>query len=117
MVRLQESRYDPPISLRQWTVSLEGMGDLGQEIIRWSMSSIIDVIDEFFEDEHVRTHMLAQSTYGMLFPDQPGHGMQVLLRPSLQHTYGVGIQWGVDRIQSRPEKSGRRERRHGAHRG
>src|SRR3990172_7596538 len=71
------ARYSPPRKPSEIYASLEKR-ERGFEVMRLMASSPLEVVEEFFEEEHVRAHVLKASIQGGPFPDQLGYGLMVL---------------------------------------
>ena len=88
------SRYSPPRKPTEIYARLE-KSEFGFELMRYMASSPLDVINEFFTEEHVRAHVLKASIQGGIIPDQPGGGGQVFIGGTgARHTFGWGIPEG-----------------------
>ena len=51
--------------------------------------SSLDIIDNAFEDDRVKIHLLKLVTENLQLPDELGTGMGIYLMPGIIHTYGV----------------------------
>jgi phytoene dehydrogenase-like protein len=70
--------YVPPMPLLDHVVHLQKT-DLGREVAEYGEKSPKDIVEEFFENEHVRALMLYYATHWGVQYDQPGMGYLVLL--------------------------------------
>ena len=88
------SRYSPPRKPTEIYARLE-KSEFGFDLMRYMASSPLDVVKEFFAEEHVRAHVLKASIQGGIIPDQPGSGGQVLTGGTgARHTFGWGLPEG-----------------------
>ncbi len=70
--------YVPPMPILDQVVKLQ-QTDLGRELIEYGEKSPKEIIDEFFENDHVKALMLYLATHWGVAYDQPGMGYLVLL--------------------------------------
>jgi phytoene dehydrogenase-like protein len=70
--------YVPPMPILDQVVKLQ-QTDLGRELSEYGEKSPIEIIEEFFENEHVKALMLYLATHWGVAYDQPGMGYLVLL--------------------------------------
>jgi phytoene dehydrogenase-like protein len=70
--------YVPPMPLLDQVVKLQ-QTELGREVSEYGEKSPQEIIDEFFENEHVKALMLYLCTHWGVAYDQPGMGYLVLL--------------------------------------
>lgn len=70
--------YVPPMPLLDQVVKLQ-MTELGREVSEYGEKSPQEIIDEYFENEHVKALMLYLATHWGVAYDQPGMGYLVLL--------------------------------------
>ena len=70
--------YVPPMPLLDQVVKLQ-QTDLGREVSEYGEKSPKEIIDEYFENEHVKALMLYLCTHWGVAYDQPGMGYLVLL--------------------------------------
>lgn len=88
------TRYAPPRRPSELYELIE-KSEAGFEMLRLAASSPLEVVNEYFEDEHVRAHMLKASIQGGLLPDQFGYGLLVFTTGSgMRHSYGWGFPEG-----------------------
>lgn len=88
------SRYAPPRRPSELYTLLERR-EAGFEVMRLMASSPLDVVNEFFEEEHVRLHVLKASLQGGPFPDQLGYGLLVFGTGSgARHSFGWAMPEG-----------------------
>lgn len=80
--------YAPPLPLGPFMAMLDS-SDEGREIMDAMYRSSLDVIDEAFEDDRVKIHLLKLVTENLQLPDELGTGMGIFLMPGIIHTYGV----------------------------
>ena len=70
--------YVPPMPVLDQVVKLQ-QTELGRELSEYGEKSPKEIIDEFFENEHVKAFMLYLATHWGVAYDQPGMGYLVLL--------------------------------------
>ncbi len=70
--------YAPPVPALDQVVKLQNAG-IGNEILEYSEKTPLQIVNEFFHNEHVRALMLYVATQWGIAPDQPGLGYLVLL--------------------------------------
>jgi len=88
------SRYSPPRRPAEIYSRLE-KNPFGVELMRFMVSSPLEVVRELFEEEHVRAHVLKASIQGGIFPDQFGSGALVFTGGTgARHTFGWGLPEG-----------------------
>ncbi|MBI2088000.1 MAG: NAD(P)/FAD-dependent oxidoreductase [Deltaproteobacteria bacterium] len=88
------SRYAPPRRPSELYTLLERR-EAGFEVMRLMASSPLEVVNEFFEEEHVRLHVLKASLQGGPFPDQLGYGLLVFGTGSgARHSFGWAMPEG-----------------------
>ncbi|HZP27080.1 MAG TPA: NAD(P)/FAD-dependent oxidoreductase [Dehalococcoidia bacterium] len=82
-------RYSPPKQPSELYGLIEQKGAAGQEVMRLMASSPLEVVNEFFEDDRVRAHVLKASLQGGPLLDQFGYGLLVLTNGSgMRHSFG-----------------------------
>jgi phytoene dehydrogenase-like protein len=70
--------YVPPLPILDQVVKLQ-QTDLGRELLEYGEKSPKEIIDEHFENEHVKALMLYLATHWGVAYDQPGMGYLVML--------------------------------------
>jgi phytoene dehydrogenase-like protein len=70
--------YVPPLPILDQVIKLQ-QTELGRELIEYGEKSPKEIIDEHFENEHVKALMLYLATHWGVAYDQPGMGYLVLL--------------------------------------
>ncbi|GKX35595.1 MAG: FAD-dependent oxidoreductase [Rhizobiaceae bacterium MnEN-MB40S] len=80
--------YAPPLPLGPFFAMLDS-SDEGREILDAMNRSSLDIIDNLFEDDRVKIHLLKLVTENLQLPDELGTGMGIYLMPGIIHTYGV----------------------------
>jgi beta-carotene ketolase (CrtO type) len=82
------ARYASPRKPSEFYGLLE-RSEAGPEIMRLMASSPLEIVNEFFEEEHVRAHVLKASIQGGVFPEQFGYGSMVLtIGSGSRHSFG-----------------------------
>jgi phytoene dehydrogenase-like protein len=82
---LQQLLFSPPPTNGQLVTMLEG-SPLGQEILRATMISCMDVLDELFESEKVKIHFMKWMGIFLLHAGRPGTGGMLYLATAVAHT-------------------------------
>jgi phytoene dehydrogenase-like protein len=80
--------YSPPLPYGPFMAMLDS-SDEGREILDAMSRSSLDIIDNAFEDDRVKIHLLKLVTENLQLPDELGTGMGIYLMPGIIHTYGV----------------------------
>lgn len=80
--------YAPPLPYGPFMAMLDS-SDEGREILDAMSRSSLDIIDDAFEDDRVKIHLLKLVTENLQLPDELGTGMGIYLMPGIIHTYGV----------------------------
>jgi len=80
--------YAPPLPLGPFMAMLDS-SDEGRGILDAMSRSSLDIIDNLFEDDRVKIHLLKLVTENLQLPDELGTGMGIYLMPGIIHTYGV----------------------------
>jgi phytoene dehydrogenase-like protein len=70
--------YVPPMPILDQVVKLQ-QTELGRELLEYGEKSPMEILDEFFENDQVKTLMLYLCTHWGVAYDQPGMGYLVLL--------------------------------------
>jgi phytoene dehydrogenase-like protein len=94
--------YAPPLPLGPFMAMLDS-SDEGREILDAMSRSSLDIIDDAFEDDRVKIHLLKLVTENLQLPDELGTGMGIFLMPGIIHAYGVsrpvgGSGWLTDAL-------------------
>jgi len=85
--------YNPPAPFGTMISELEKSED-GVELIRAMMMSLQNVMDEWFEDEHVKTLLMHYASELMLPPWENGTGSTLFIMLPIMHAYGMGCPVG-----------------------
>jgi len=80
--------YAPPLPFGPFMAMLDS-SDEGREILDAMNRSSLDIIDNTFEDDRVKIHLLKLVTENLQLPDELGTGMGIYLMPGIIHTFGV----------------------------
>lgn len=79
--------YAPPAPMGPFMAILSSSKE-GQEIFQMMTRSPLDFVNEMFENEQVRIHMLKPSAELLHYPDEMGTAMGLFLFPALMHKFG-----------------------------
>ena len=80
--------YAPPIPLGPFIAMLDS-SDEGRDMLDAMSRSSLDIIDDAFENDRVKIHLLKLVTENLQLPDELGTGMGIYLMPGIIHAYGV----------------------------
>lgn len=80
--------YAPPLPYGPFMAMLDSSEE-GREILDAMSRSSLDIIDNLFEHDRVKIHLLKLVTENLQLPDDLGTGMGIYLMPGIIHTYGV----------------------------
>lgn len=80
--------FSPPIPFGPFMAMMDS-SDEGREVLEAMNRSSLDIIDNLFEDDRVKMHLLKLVTENLQLPDELGTGMGIYLMPGIIHTYGV----------------------------
>lgn len=70
--------YSPPVPALDQVVKLQN-AEIGKEILEYAEMTPLQIVNEFFHNEHVKALMLYVATQWGIAPDEPGLGYLVLL--------------------------------------
>ncbi len=80
--------YAPPFPMGAFIAMLD-QSEEGREMLDAMSRSSLDIIDNAFENDRVKIHLLKLVTENLQLPDELGTGMGIYLMPGIIHTYGV----------------------------
>jgi phytoene dehydrogenase-like protein len=80
--------YAPPLPMGAFVAMLD-QSDEGRDMLDAMSRSSLDIIDNLFENDRVKMHLLKLVTENLQMPDELGTGMGIYLMPGIIHTYGV----------------------------
>lgn len=90
---LVEGMFAPPPSLGTMVTMLE-QSDIGKSLLRGLMVSILDVVDEWFENEKIKIALSRFATEMMLHPGHAGTALLLYIFVPLMHKYGAAVPQG-----------------------
>lgn len=79
--------YAPPAPMGAFMAMLQS-NPQGRDIFEIMNRSPLDFVDELFEDDRVKQHVLRPPLELLQFPDEMGTGMALFMFPALMHKYG-----------------------------
>lgn len=85
--------YAPPLPFGPFMAMLDSSEE-GRDILDAMNRSSLDIIDNTFEDDRVKIHLLKLVTENLQLPDELGTGMGIYLMPGIIHTFGVSMPIG-----------------------
>ena len=80
--------YAPPTPLGALVAMLD-QSDEGRELLDAMQRSSLDIVNQHFESDRLKIHLLRLVSENLQMPDELGTGMGVFLMPGIIHTYGV----------------------------
>ncbi|MFT6528164.1 MAG: phytoene dehydrogenase-like protein [Celeribacter sp.] len=80
--------YSPPIPFGASMAMLDS-SDEGRLLLDAMSRSSLDLVNQYFEDDHIKIHLLKLVSENLQLPDDLGTGMGVFLMPGIIHTWGV----------------------------
>lgn len=90
---LSQGTFAPPVSFGQLLMQLEG-SEVGRNLARIFFMSAQDLVDEWFENEKVKLHLLKYATEQMSFYDATGTALALFFGIPMHHGYGTGTPRG-----------------------
>jgi len=90
---LSQGTFNAPVSFGALLSQLEG-SEAGRNLSRVMFMSATDLVDEWFEDERVKLHLLKYSTEQLAYPDGPGSGLALFFGVPMHHGFGTGTPVG-----------------------
>jgi phytoene dehydrogenase-like protein len=85
--------YAPPFPMGAF-VAMMDQSEEGRFLLDVMQRSALDVVNQYFESERLKIHIVRLVTENLQMPDELGTGMGALLMPGVIHTYGVSIPKG-----------------------
>ncbi len=80
--------YSPPPPLGELVAMLD-RSDEGRLMLDYMNRDCLDLVNQLYESDKVKIHLLRLVSENLQCPDELGTGMGVLLMPGIIHTYGV----------------------------
>jgi len=90
---LTQGTFSPPVSFGSLLTQLEG-SEVGRNLERIFFMSAQDLVDEWFEDERIKVHLLKYSTEQMSYYDATGSALALFFGVPMHHGYGTGTPKG-----------------------
>lgn len=85
--------YAPPFPMGAF-VAMMDQSDEGRFLLDVMSRSALDVVNQYFESDLLRLHILRMVTENLQMPDELGTGMGAFLMPGIIHTYGCSMPRG-----------------------
>ncbi|WIW90930.1 NAD(P)/FAD-dependent oxidoreductase (plasmid) [Sphingobium sp. V4] len=85
--------YAPPFPIGAF-VAMMDQSDEGRFLLDVMQRSALDVVNQYFESDRLKIHIVRLVTENLQMPDELGTGMGALLMPGIIHTYGVSMPKG-----------------------
>ena len=70
-------------------VAMMDQSDEGRFMLDLMSRSAVDLVDQFFESERLKVHLVRLVTENLQVPDDLGTGIGALLMPGIIHKFGV----------------------------
>jgi phytoene dehydrogenase-like protein len=80
--------YTPPPPLGELVAMLD-RSEQGRLILDFMTRDCLDLVNQLFESDKIKIHLLRLVSENLQCPNEMGTGMGVLLMPGIIHTYGV----------------------------
>lgn len=80
--------YAPPPPLADLVAMLD-KSEEGQLMLDYMQRDCLDLVNQLYESDKIKIHLLRLVSENLQCPDELGTGMGVLLMPGIIHTYGV----------------------------
>ena len=90
---LSQGTFSPPVSFAALLAQLDG-SEVGRNLARIMFMSAEDLVDEWFEDERVKLHLLKYSTEQMSYFDSVGSALALFFGVPMHHAHGTGTPRG-----------------------
>jgi len=81
--------YAPPVPMASF-FSMMSQTEEGRATLMSMQRSTFDIVNEMFESEKVKIHLLKCTAENLQGPDEFGTGMGLYLFPALMHAFGIG---------------------------
>lgn len=85
--------YAPPFPMGAF-VAMMDQSDEGRFLLDVMSRSALDVVNQYFESDRLKIHIVRLVTENLQMPDELGTGMGALLMPGIIHSFGVSIPKG-----------------------
>jgi phytoene dehydrogenase-like protein len=85
--------YAPPFPMGAF-VAMMDQSDEGRFLLDVMQRSALDVVNQYFESELLKIHIVRMVTENLQLPEELGTGMGAFLMPGIIHTYGCSMPKG-----------------------
>ena len=85
--------YAPPFPMGAF-VAMMDQSDEGRFLLDVMSRSALDVVEQYFESDLLKLHIVRMVTENLQMPDELGTGMGAFLMPGIIHTYGCSMPRG-----------------------
>ena len=85
--------YSPPFPMGAF-VAMMDQSDEGRFLLDTMSRSALDVVNQYFESDLLKIHIVRLVTENLQMPDELGTGMGAFLMPGIIHTFGVSMPEG-----------------------
>ncbi|MBU6267023.1 MAG: NAD(P)/FAD-dependent oxidoreductase [Sphingomonadales bacterium] len=90
---LMSGLYAPPFPLGAF-VAMMDQSDEGRFLLDLMQRSALDVVDQYFESDLLKVHIVRMVTENLQMPDELGTGMGAFVMPGIIHTFGCSMPKG-----------------------
>jgi len=90
---LTSGLYSPPFPLGAF-VAMMDQSDEGRFLLDLMQRSALDVVNQYFESDMLKLHIVRMVTENLQMPDELGTGMGAFVMPGIIHTYGCSMPVG-----------------------
>jgi len=88
-----ESCFVPPPPFGAF-IAMMDQSDMGRNLLQTMQRSVVDILDERFENEKVKVHFMRIWSEHFIDPECKGDGGSMFMLPAFQHTYGLNCPEG-----------------------
>jgi phytoene dehydrogenase-like protein len=90
---LMSGMYAPPFPLGAF-VAMMDQSDEGRFLLDLMQRSAIDVVNQYFDSDLLKVHIVRMVTENLQMPDELGTGMGAFVMPGIIHTFGCSMPRG-----------------------
>ena len=90
---IAESLFVPPPPIGAFFAMMD-QSPMGRNLIQTMQRSVVDILEERFENEKVKLHFMRLWSEHFIDPEGKGDGGSMFLLPAFQHTYGLNCPEG-----------------------
>jgi phytoene dehydrogenase-like protein len=90
---LTAGMFVPPVPQGPFWALLDQSSE-GREIMHAAQKSLLDLVNEWFENQKVKVHLLKFANELLIAPEEKGTGLALYTMPGFVHTYPSGVPLG-----------------------